>query len=146
MPEITEWSFAADAAKWITFHSQRLEASPFSEAKVEIKGAGSRKRSDLILFDREGRKALTGEIKLPDTREGQTPFNGSLVSDARRKARRVGAPYFFTWNVNRLVLWQTDLESEIRPPFDVALIRRSVELELAAGTKKNSRRIYPTFY
>jgi hypothetical protein len=64
-----------------------MKGSPFSEAKVEIKGTGSRKRSDVILYDRDGRKALTGEIKLPDTKEGQTPFNSSLVADARRKAR-----------------------------------------------------------
>ena len=63
--------------------------SPFTDAKVEQRSSGSAKRSDLILYDRDGKPALTGEIKLPDTAEGQTPFHAKLVNDARRKG---GAP------------------------------------------------------
>ena len=101
--------------------------SPFADAKVEQRSAGSAKRSDLVLYDRDAKPALTGEIKLPDTTEGQTPFHAKLVSAARRKAARLGCPFFFTWNVNRLVLWQTGEEHEIRV-FDVAQIRTRAEL------------------
>jgi len=101
--------------------------SPFTDAKVEQRGAGSARRSDLILYDRDGKPALAGEIKLPDAVEGQTPFHAKVVSDARRKAARLGCRFFFTWNVNRLVLWQTGEEHEIRV-FDVAQIRTRAEL------------------
>jgi hypothetical protein len=101
--------------------------SPFTDAKVEQRSSGSAKRSDLILHDRDGKPALTGEIKLPDAVEGQTPFHAKVVSDARRKAARLGCRFFFTWNVNRLVLWQSGEESEIRV-FDVAQIRSRMEL------------------
>jgi hypothetical protein len=125
--ESTEWTFAADAAKWMSLFLHGQAKSPFADAKVEQRGAGSAKRSDLILYDREGKPALTGEIKLPDTSEGQTPFHAKLVSDARRKATRLGCPFFCTWNVNRLVLWQTGEEHEIRV-FDVVQIRTRAEL------------------
>src|SRR6266849_10183488 len=127
MAEITEWTFAADAAKWMTLYLQGRRHLPFTEAKVEIKGAGSHKRRDLVLYDRDGRKALTAEIKLPDTREGQTPFNASLVTGARRKAAQSQAPFFVTWNVNRLVLWPTDGEYELKV-YDAASIRHRAEL------------------
>ena len=100
---------------------------PFTDAKVEQRGAGSAKRSDLVLYDRDDKPALTGEIKLPDTIEGQTPFHAKLITDARRKAARLGCPFFFTWNVNRFVLWQTGEEHEIRV-FDVAQMRTRAEL------------------
>lgn len=101
--------------------------SPFADAKVEQRGAGSGQRSDLVLYERDGKPALTGEIKLPDAVDGQTPFHAKVVSDARRKAARLGCRFFFTWNVNRLVLWQTGEEHEIRV-FDVAQIRTRAEL------------------
>ena len=88
--ESTEWTFAADAAKWMSLFLHGQTKSPFTDAKVEQRSSGSAKRSDLILYDRDGKPALTGEIKLPDTTEGQTPFHAKLVSDARRKAARLG--------------------------------------------------------
>lgn len=109
----------------LSLHAQTK--SPFTDAKVEQRGEGSAKRSDLILYDHDGKPALTGEIKLPDAVEGQTPFHAKVVSDARRKAARLGCRFFFTWNVNRLVLWQTGEEHEIRV-FDVAQLRTREEL------------------
>ena len=38
--------------------------------------------------------------------------NASVVSDARRKAIRAGADYFFTWNVNECVLWETQTPTD----------------------------------
>jgi hypothetical protein len=91
MPELTEWTFAADAAKWITIWLHGRTSMPFTEAKVEQRGSGSLKRRDLSLLDRDGRTALTGEIRFPDAKDGQTPYNAKLVTDARRKAARAGA-------------------------------------------------------
>jgi len=127
MPELTEWTFAADAAKWMTMWLHGRKSLPFTEAKVEQKTSGSGKRRDLSLLDRDGKKALTGEIRFPDAQDGETPYNAKLVTDARRKAGRAGAPFFFTWNVNRLVLWPTEGEHEVAV-FDVVQVRRREEL------------------
>jgi len=125
--EITEWTFAADVAKWMTFYLQGRRHLPFTNAQVELKGKGSHKRTDLVLHDRDGRRALICEIKLPDTKEGQTPYNASLVADARRKATQSQAPFFATWNVHRLVLWPTEGEHELKV-YDAASIRHRAEL------------------
>ncbi len=126
MAEITEWTFAADSATWMTVYLHGRKSMPFKEAKVEQKASG--KRRDLSLIDRDGKKALTGEIRFPDAIDGETPYNAKLVTDARRKAAQAGAPFFFTWNVNRFVLWPTQGEHEIAV-FDVVRIRRREELE-----------------
>src|SRR2546425_3358483 len=125
--EITEWTFAADAAKWMTLYLRDRRHLPFKDAQVELKGKGSHKRTDLVLHDRDGRTALVCEIKLPDTREGQTPYNAALVADARRKATRAKSGFFATWNVNRLVLWPTEGEHELKV-YDVTSIRHRAEL------------------
>jgi type I restriction-modification system DNA methylase subunit len=128
MTEQTEWTFAAEVAKWMSLHLQGRRNLPFVDAKVETKTAGSLKRRDLTLYDRDGNKVLTGEIRFPDAVDGQTPYNATIVTDARRKARAAKSPFFFTWNVNRLVLWKTDAEHEVRPPYDVVRVRRGADL------------------
>jgi methylase of polypeptide subunit release factors len=133
MPEINEWTFAADVCKTIQGILADTPGLPFAEAKVE-QGAGfGRRRRDLTLYDREKRPVLTGEIKLPDRPDGQSPYAGPLVDDAFQKANARGVEHFFTWNVNRFVLWKTfeagkpiaerDLEH-----FNVTSITRSEEL------------------
>jgi hypothetical protein len=144
MPELTEWTFAADAAKWITMWLQGRKSMPFTEAKVEQKSAESLQRRDLSLLDRDGKKALTGEIRFPDAKDGQTPYNAKLVTDARRKAARAGAPFFFTWNINRLVLWPTKEEHEVAV-FDVVRIRRHEELELVSVERQIRDEFIPRF-
>ena len=144
MPELTEWTFAADAAKWITMWLQGRKTMPFTEAKVEQKSADSLQRRDLSLLDRDGKKALTGEIRFPDAKDGQTPYNAKLVTDARRKAARAGAPFFFTWNINRLVLWPTKEEHEVAV-FDVVRIRRHEELELVSVERQIRDEFIPRF-
>jgi type I restriction-modification system DNA methylase subunit len=142
--ESTEWTFAADAAKWMSLFLHAQAKLPFADAKVEQRSSGSAKRSDLILYDRDGKPALTGEIKLPDTVEGQTPFHAKLVNDARRKASRLCCPFFFTWNVNRLVLWQTGQEHEIRV-FDAVQIRTRAELAAPEIERQLRERFLPSF-
>lgn len=134
MVEINEWTFASDVCKMIQGILAENPGLPFSEAKVE-QGAGTgRKRRDLTLYDNNERVVLTGEIKLPDRPDGQSPYADALRDDAFKKANAKGVEYFFTWNVNRFVLWKTfeagkpiaerDLEH-----FNVTSITASAELE-----------------
>ena len=102
----TEWEFTADVAKWVQQALDKDPSLPFSEAKCEARTVGSGKRRDLTLLDRDRRPVLTGEVKLPYESQGGTPFNEQVVSDARAKAKRAGAGFFFTWNVNQFVLWE----------------------------------------
>ncbi len=66
MPEINEWTFAADVCKTIQGILTDNPGLPFSEAKVEEAAKGRRKRRDLTLYKAAGEPVLTGEIKLPD--------------------------------------------------------------------------------
>jgi hypothetical protein len=144
MPDLTEWTFAADAAKWITMWLHGRKSMPFTEAKVEQKSSGSLRRRDLSLLDRDGKNALTGEIRFPDAKDGETPYNGKLVTDARRKAARAGAPFFFTWNINRLVLWPAQGEHEVAV-FDVVRIRHHKELEFPSVERQIRDEFIPLF-
>jgi hypothetical protein len=66
------------------------------------------------------RVVLTGEVKMPDTPQGRSPFHQELVEDAFDKASRTGTPYYFTWNVCDFVLFETHREG-------VAFMDRRVE-------------------
>lgn len=91
---------------------------PFSHAKIEQYGVGNNKRNDLRIF-RKGHKAplLSGEVKMPGTPEGRSPYNPALMSDAASKADNAGSSYFFTWNVNQFVLFD-------RSKFNLPIIER----------------------
>jgi len=102
-----EWTITAEIATWIEEILRDHVELPFGWAKVEESSKGSRKRRDLTIFNREGKRVLTGEIKMPDSPEGGTPFRESLVLDAHAKADSIGAEYFFTSNINHCVLWKT---------------------------------------
>lgn len=104
---MTEWEFTADVASWINELLAKDPRLPFSRAKCEQRGKGSLKRRDITLLDKSKRVVLTGEVKLPYQKDGGTPHNTSVVKDARTKARRAKCSYFFTWNVNEFVLWET---------------------------------------
>lgn len=104
---MTEWEFVGDAKEWIALalvHNTQLQ---FSGAKLEQRGSGSNKRRDLTLLDKSGRAVITGEVKMPYAPDGTSPFRSDVVTDARKKAERAGVKYFFTWNVNQCVLWET---------------------------------------
>jgi len=107
MAQITEWEFTADIASRINGILTARPDLPFKEARAEQRGKGSTKRRDISLIGRNGNPVLTGEVKMPDSPEGRTPFHGTVVEDAHRKADAVGADFNFTWNINRLVLWNT---------------------------------------
>ena len=107
MEPINEWTLTADIAKWAEQIMRDRPDLPFSHAAVEERGRGSRRRRDLTLYARSGKPAITGELKMPDSPDGRSPFQDSLVLDAHEKADSIGVEYYFTWNVNRCVLWKT---------------------------------------
>ena len=103
-----ELTFCAEAAAWM---NQVLALNPdlaFEKVKIEQSARKSAKRRDLTIYDRSGKVAITGEVKLPYMADGASPYADRVVDDAFTKAARIGAQYFVTWNVNRLVLWQTN--------------------------------------
>ncbi len=87
--------------------SQDPAAFPFAEARLEGfgKGAAKRKRKDLRFFEPGGKLALCGEVKLPGTPEGRSPYDDAVCQDAAHKADNAAVRFFFTWNVNLFVLW-----------------------------------------
>ncbi len=112
-PTIHEVDFCAQIASTVNILvSQNPGAySPFHEARVEGfgTGAGRRKRKDLRFYDDYGNLILCGEVKLPGTREGHSPYNQQLCEDAEAKANSAGIRHFFTWNVDQFVLWDRSL-------------------------------------
>ena len=107
-----EWNFTANVAAAMTRLLALDEFQPTSlgRAEAELSMARGPKRPDLILFDREDetRVVVSGELKMPWTAEGRTPFDADLVTGAHAKAVQLGAQYFITWNVKRAVVWKTD--------------------------------------
>jgi hypothetical protein len=136
-----ELDFVNRVTHWINqILNKRLDL-PFQSASIEESTKSNRKRRDLTLRDRQGQLALTGEIKLPDKADGLTPYNETVVIDAHKKADDVGVKHFFTWNVNRLVLWKT-FESGVpliqrdQRLFEVTNIRNNTELLQAPVQKR----------
>ena len=110
-PRIHETDFCAKIASWADTYFATTD-SPFLSAGIEGYGSGSQrnKRKDLRFYDRAtGRLALCGEVKLPGTPAGKSPYDARLVEDAARKADNANVQYFFTWNVNLFVLWDRAL-------------------------------------
>lgn len=103
----TEWEYTAGVASWINEILAQHYRLPFSEARCERRTIGSQKRRDITLLDKDKTVVLTGEIKLPYRPDGGSPYNEGVVQDAWKKAKRAKADYFFTWNVNECVLWET---------------------------------------
>src|SRR4051794_32971632 len=68
---------------------------PFREARVEGYGKSNKKRKDLRFRDHDGKLVLCGEVKLPGTPEGRSPFDNRLMQDAAAKAEDAGVQYFF---------------------------------------------------
>ena len=108
---VDERTFAAEMAGWVTEFLNDNPHLPFSHAAVEEHVEGSAKRHDFRLYTRDsGEPVLTGEIKMPESRQGGHPLNGDLVDDALKKAFQAGVRYCFTWNVRQFVLFDTHIQ------------------------------------
>jgi methylase of polypeptide subunit release factors len=136
MPQLqTEWTIVGDAKSWMDALLDRHGSNaPFARVKLETRASGSLKRRDLTILDRSGVVVLTGEVKVPYAPDGASPFVESTVLDARRKAQTAGSPWFFTWNLNELVLWRTDSVAELSGDrgfrtWAITAIRRREDLE-----------------
>lgn len=105
-----EVSFCADVKSWVdSLFAQHCEL-PFGEVSIEGYGRGSNKRQDLRILDRANHAPiLNGEVKMPGTPEGRSPYDPALMQDAFLKADSIQSPYFFTWNVNTFVLFDRSL-------------------------------------
>lgn len=110
---------------------------PFTEAKIEQYGVGNNKRNDLRVFARNQRgPILSGEVKMPGTPEGLSPYNDAFLRDAATKADNAGSSYFFTWNVNNFVLFD-------RSKFNLPIIERRCrdwDLKLQLRNSRDCRR------
>jgi methylase of polypeptide subunit release factors len=100
-----EVTFCSRVSKWADKLFSQNPAWNF--VRTEIEESVKRKRSDLRIYASNNRLALAGEVKLPGTAEGRNAYNSDLISDAFQKASNLGAEFFFTWNVNKLVLFDS---------------------------------------
>ena len=106
-PTVNELTFTANAAKWMEEIIKGNPSLPFSTVEIENKSLKSAKRNDFVIHGKNGKPLITGEAKMPDKLNGGSPLNETVIIDAQNKANDLGVEYFFTWNVNHLVLWET---------------------------------------
>ena len=108
---VDERTFAAEIAGWVTEFLNGRPDLPFSRARVEEHVQGTTRRHDFRLYRRHTEQpVLTGEIKMPDSPQGNHPLNADLVYDALGKAFEAGVRYCFTWNVRQLVLFDSHMQ------------------------------------
>jgi hypothetical protein len=118
---IHELDFCDKVASWANGFFANAD-SPFTGAGIEGFGTGElrRKRKDLRFYDRStGHLAITGEVRLPGAKGGESPYDPTLMGDAEKKAENANVQYFFTWNVNVFVLFD-------RSKWNVPLVERRV--------------------
>ena len=133
---MNEWGFTGEVKSWIDQIVKLNSNLPFAGASVEDVGKGSQKRRDLTIVNRNGDPILTGEVKLPDAPDGGSPYRAEVVQDAQKKALLAGVKFFFTWNVNECVLWETatagaGLKDRAYERWSVAAITQRAQLDAA---------------
>jgi len=104
-----EISFCGRVKSWADELFRERSELPFKRVEIEETLSKTRRRSDLRIYDRANKLVLAGEVKLPGTPEGRDPYHHALVEDAYHKADQAQAQFFFTWNVNKLVLFDRSL-------------------------------------
>ncbi len=104
-----EVSFCSSVSKWADRWFEEHPDLPFGSSEIEEFSRGSAKRSDLRIYGRsargKGKLLISGEVKLPGTPLGRSPFDPALMQDAFDKATRENCQYFFTWNVEEWALF-----------------------------------------
>ena len=108
---VDERTFVPEVVGWINEFLNGRPDLPFGRAAVEEHVKGSAKRHDFRLYRRHtDQPVLTGEIKMPDSPQGNHPLNAELVEDALSKAFGAGIRYCFTWNVRQFVLFDSHMQ------------------------------------
>lgn len=131
----TEWTVVGDAKSWMdSLIEAHGETSPFARVRLETRTTTSLRRRDLTVIDRFGQVVLTGEVKVPWASNGASPFVESTVRDARQKAEQAGSDWFFTWNLNEIVLWKSDTLGELGgsrgfKTYQVSSLQRQTDLD-----------------
>ena len=133
-----EVSFCADVKSWAESLIARHPEWPFGDVTIEEYGKGNSKRQDLRIIDKHSRTPLlSGEAKMPGTPEGRSPYDPALMQDAHNKADNIQSKFFFTWNVNKFVLF--DRSQWQRPMID----RRVKEWDLGIGLTTSGQCVLP---
>src|SRR5713101_8418596 len=129
-----EITFCARVKAWAEALFKDRKDLPFARVDIEESRDIGRKRSDLRFYRSKGDRnpIVAGEVKMPGTAEGRNPYDYKLIEDAHLKATNAGARFFFTWNVNKLVLfdqklWEKPLIERRVNEFDLGLDLHSPE-------------------
>ena len=73
-----EVQFCAEVSKWSDKLFEVTSELPFGSSDIESFGTGSNKRQDFRVYGRgtvgRGKLALCGEVKLPGSPQGRSPF------------------------------------------------------------------------
>ena len=104
-----EVTFCSRVSKWADSIFENTPALSFKRTEIEESKGIKRKRSDVRVYGANNKLILAGEVKLPGTAEGRNAYNFALVDDSCHKASNAGAEFFFTWNVNKFVLFDSKL-------------------------------------
>jgi hypothetical protein len=78
-----EVTFCSRVKSWADALFAQHPEWPFRRAEIEESKAIKRKRSDLRIHGDAGKLILAGEVKMPGTLEGRSPYNPDLVEDRR---------------------------------------------------------------
>jgi methylase of polypeptide subunit release factors len=121
-----EVTFCSRVSKWADSLFESNPSLPFKRTEIEQSKGIKRKRSDLRVYGANKQLILAGEVKLPGTVEGRNAYNSALVEDSYQKASGAGAEFFFTWNVNKFVLfdakkWQLPIMERRVKDYDLGL-------------------------
>jgi methylase of polypeptide subunit release factors len=102
-----EVTFCSRVSKWADALFSKNPDWNLVRSEIEESKDTKRKRSDLRFYGKKDRLVLAGEVKMPGTPEGRNAYSSDLIDDANNKASRAGAEFFFTWNVNKFVLFDS---------------------------------------
>ena len=155
MPEsdirVNEVTFCSRVSKWADCLFQGHPDMPFKRTEIEESKGINKKRSDLRVYDSNDKLVLAGEVKLPGTPEGRNAYNAALVEDSYQKASNAGAEFFFTWNVNKFVLfdskqWQKPILERRLKDYDLGLDLEDPEDVSRADVEKAVREFLARFF
>lgn len=105
----TERSINQILVEWINRTVEELNL-PLGKAKQEMILA-DQKQPDILIFDTDNKRVvILIELKIPSW----DIYNSELVNEAYRKAIKLNAHYFATWNVNKLVLFSVKKYDEVK--------------------------------